>query len=51
MKDVIVYFALKNKKSVDNYSGKYWLSAKLLNTEGLFLKSAYSLMHRPFSYF
>ena len=46
--DVIAFFALQDIKSVENYSGKSWLPATLLNMASLFLKSPYSSMHRTF---
>lgn len=44
-----VFSALKDIKWLDNCSGKFLLSAKLLSMTGLSLKSPYSLMHRHFS--
>ena len=49
--DLLVFLALKNIESVDNYSGKSGLSAKLLNMAALFLESPYTLMHRSFIFF
>ena len=41
-----VFSTLKDIKQLDNCLGKSWLSVKLLNMEGLFLKGPCSLMHR-----
>ena len=49
--DLLVFLALKNIESVENYSGKSGLSAKLLNMAALFLESPYTLMHRSFIFF
>ena len=47
--DVLVSSALRDIKWLDNFSGKFWLSAELLSMVGLLLKSHYSLIHRLFS--